>query len=218
LFINTLLLFLLAIIHQIAYLCVSTAYGVELQRKPLLADIRHDLNCDIRPGFNSSKNGSGSSVISHFYKVKYESAAGLFFFFFVVICCGYSQSWVRQQSNTNADLYSIFFPNPDSGFASGSNGVILKTSNSGLGNITSNKDETNFSIFPNPFFNRVTIEMLNYTNKGEIYIYTLLGTLIFTQELLKPATSLDLSFLEPGIYFAELKIGRGSGIVRLIGL
>lgn len=60
--------------------------------------------------------------------------------------------------------------------------------------------------------------MLNYTNKGEIYIYTLLGTLIFTQELLKTATSLDLSFLEPGIYFAELKIGRGSGIVRLIGL
>lgn len=126
--------------------------------------------------------------------------------------------WSQLNSGVTSNLNYIWFSDASTGYAVGTNGVILKTSNSGLGNISANNDETNFSIFPNPFADRVTLKTLNYTSEEEICIYSIHGTLIFSQEILNPETSLDLSFLEQGIYFAELKSRWGSGIVRLIRL
>lgn len=41
-------------------------------------------------------------------------------------------SWVSQTSGVNADLYDIQFLNANTGFASGENGTLLRTTNSGL--------------------------------------------------------------------------------------
>lgn len=44
---------------------------------------------------------------------------------------GYTQGWIKQESNTNAFLTSACFVNPDIGFVVGYNGTILKTFNGG---------------------------------------------------------------------------------------
>jgi photosystem II stability/assembly factor-like uncharacterized protein len=44
---------------------------------------------------------------------------------------GYSQAWVKQQSNTTSNLLSVYFIDPDNGFAAGHNGTMLKTSDGG---------------------------------------------------------------------------------------
>lgn len=44
----------------------------------------------------------------------------------------FPQSWVQQTSGTNASLIDIYFLNTNTGFACGSGGVIVKTTNGGL--------------------------------------------------------------------------------------
>ncbi len=54
----------------------------------------------------------------------------------------YSQSWVQQTSGTTASLTDIYFLNTNTGFACGSGGVIVKTTNSGLNWVTLNTGTT----------------------------------------------------------------------------
>ncbi len=49
----------------------------------------------------------------------------------ILLLNAYPQDWMQQQTNTNADLNSIFFINPDLGWAVGSEGTILKTTDGG---------------------------------------------------------------------------------------
>ncbi|MCX6225116.1 MAG: YCF48-related protein, partial [Bacteroidia bacterium] len=44
---------------------------------------------------------------------------------------GYSQGWIKQESNTNVYLRSVCFVNPDIGFVVGNDGTVLKTINGG---------------------------------------------------------------------------------------
>ncbi|MFH1119052.1 MAG: YCF48-related protein [Bacteroidota bacterium] len=57
----------------------------------------------------------------------------LFFtaFGIITILNAFSQDWVQQQTNTTADLSSIYFFDPNLGWAVGSEGTILKTTNGG---------------------------------------------------------------------------------------
>jgi photosystem II stability/assembly factor-like uncharacterized protein len=44
----------------------------------------------------------------------------------------YSQQWSQLSSGTTQNLYDVFFINPDTGFVTGNNGMILRTFNGGL--------------------------------------------------------------------------------------
>jgi len=50
---------------------------------------------------------------------------------FILLLNAYPQDWIKQKTNTNADLSSVFFINPDLGWAVGSEGTILKTTDGG---------------------------------------------------------------------------------------
>lgn len=54
----------------------------------------------------------------------------LVFGFFLMLNT-FSQNWIQQQTNSTADLNSIFFVDPDLGWAVGSEGTVLKTTNGG---------------------------------------------------------------------------------------
>lgn len=49
----------------------------------------------------------------------------------IAVLQGYSQAWIKQQSNTTSNLLSVYFIDPDNGFAAGHNGTMLKTSDGG---------------------------------------------------------------------------------------
>ncbi len=49
----------------------------------------------------------------------------------IIIINAFSQDWIQQQTNSTADLSSIYFVNPNLGWAVGSEGTILKTTNGG---------------------------------------------------------------------------------------
>jgi photosystem II stability/assembly factor-like uncharacterized protein len=57
----------------------------------------------------------------------------LFFtaFGIIILLNVFSQDWIQQQTNTTADLSSIYFVNPNLGWAVGSDGTILKTTDGG---------------------------------------------------------------------------------------
>ncbi len=57
----------------------------------------------------------------------------LFFtaFGMIIILNAFSQEWIQQQTNSTADLSSVCFVNPNLGWAVGSEGTILKTTNGG---------------------------------------------------------------------------------------
>lgn len=52
-------------------------------------------------------------------------------FGFLLMLNTFSQEWIQQQTNTNADLNSIFFADANLGWVVGSGGTILKTTNGG---------------------------------------------------------------------------------------
>ncbi len=49
----------------------------------------------------------------------------------LIVLSGYSQDWIKQQSNTSSDLTSVYFVNAKLGFVVGSSGTILKTTDGG---------------------------------------------------------------------------------------
>jgi len=99
-----------------------------------------------------------------------------------------------------------------------SNGCISKASNSvyvafaGISDIT----ENDYKVYPNPFFDKVTIVFNNHENDNiTISIYNSLGKLINTEKqyLKSNSTTLNTSNLEMGMYFLKLNI-KGKTIVR----
>ncbi|GAP43286.1 protein containing Por secretion system C-terminal sorting domain [Lentimicrobium saccharophilum] len=125
-------------------------------------------------------------------------------------------NWSQLNSGVTENLTHIWFTDASTGYAVGENGVILKTTNGGLGIITPDNNEKDFSLFPNPFINYITINASQLTDNAEISIYTIQGLLIYKQSLRKTATQLDLSFMKPGIYFAAFTSGQRTGIIKMI--
>lgn len=54
----------------------------------------------------------------------------IFAILFITNIC-YSQNWIQQNSGTVAELLDVFFINPNTGYVSGYDGTLLKTTNSG---------------------------------------------------------------------------------------
>jgi hypothetical protein len=83
------------------------------------------------------------------------------------------------------NLQSVFFTDPNTGYAVGGAGTILKTTNGGY---PVGINETQFNIkklrvFPNPSSTRITIEI---NNKGSLSILNLSGQHLLQQEITGP--------------------------------
>jgi Secretion system C-terminal sorting domain/FG-GAP-like repeat len=81
-------------------------------------------------------------------------------------------------------------------------------------------DINELKVYPNPFINLVTIEILNsHWTKGDVVIYDLSGKIVYQQSLTERKQSLELN-LSRGIYFYKLNnekeelIGNGKLIVQ----
>ncbi len=71
--------------------------------------------------------------------------------------------------------------------------------------------ETGFSVYPNPTYGQITIELKDYKSKRyDINIYNINGSLLKTyQGISKVKKELNLSWLKPGIYVVQLQNNNG---------
>jgi photosystem II stability/assembly factor-like uncharacterized protein len=125
-------------------------------------------------------------------------------------------NWTKLATGITNNLNSIFFVDSLTGYAVGSNGVILKTTNGGSSNGVLVNHEATVDLYPNPFTNYITIETKENADNLEFNIYNIEGKLIIKQKITQQRTQLDLSILNSGFYFAELKSNESIKITKLI--
>jgi len=105
-------------------------------------------------------------------------------------------------------LYSICFPDANTGYTCGHNGTILKleTETSTTEEISEINANKSLSIYPNPAKETVTIGTNHIVNERcMITIYNMLGDVIFTEKLNQTKTQLDIRNFSKGIYMIEIK-------------
>lgn len=91
----------------------------------------------------------------------------------------------------------ISFPDFNNAWVVGNNGNIYKYGSAT--NIKTEKNETNFSIYPNPSKDMITIN--SNIQIGEIIISDILGNTVYTENVKNNEQTIDLSLLYSGIYF-----------------
>ena len=78
------------------------------------------------------------------------------------------------------------------------------------------KQESKFSLYPNPAVDIVTIETLTPLKKGQLSISNLHGLELITCQITSSKTQLDISGLPGGIYFVRLKNDKAVAVGKFI--
>lgn len=91
-------------------------------------------------------------------------------------------------------------------------GTVTVTATSGV----EDRNKLNFSIYPNPASDQVTIQLPSDSNKSELVIYDYTGRKVKSSSLLENNPSIDISDLSSGIYiFRVISIDK-VGIQRFV--
>jgi hypothetical protein len=80
--------------------------------------------------------------------------------------------------------------------------------------IVQSKNALNFSIYPNPFSDRIILNLPQGT--GEIKICNVLGENILSQQFNTEKTEIDLSAFAAGVYFVTVKCGNAISTKKII--
>ena len=92
--------------------------------------------------------------------------------------------------------------------------------NSAVGVLEINDETGSLILSPNPAANQLSVTGYPLSGKGEIEIYDMLGQKLYCEYLLTPnsglRTNIDVSNLNPGIYFVRLKTGNGISAVKFV--
>ena len=98
---------------------------------------------------------------------------------------------------------------------------ILKNSNvtvncTGTVNTNNMSENNKIKVYPNPTTGKILIKNLIQTSNNSIVVRDILGKIIFTSESGNNLDSLDISYLEDGIYFIEIAHSNGVRIEKVI--
>ena len=108
----------------------------------------------------------------------------------------------------NGDYYVIVTLNGCSSNASNT----IQITNVGIGFTENNKT---FNVYPNPFGNELTIELMNNTQNTNFEILNSLGQVVFKGYLLEK-TMVQTNSFAPGIYLIKLENGKTFEIVKRV--
>jgi photosystem II stability/assembly factor-like uncharacterized protein len=109
-------------------------------------------------------------------------------------------SWIVQTQITDTNLNSIYFPDKNTGYAVGEEGVILKY-HSPIG-IEELSADSLFSVYPNPTSGQFILYYDN-PNEGMVRIYNLLGEIVTTHSLNEGENPINFNS-GSGIYFLQV--------------
>lgn len=130
-----------------------------------------------------------------------------------------SWQWVSTSSLGNVDSVKFFMYSSDVG-AFGINTPLFfgidnfTTTQSSVG-IAENNNSLKFDVYPNPFNASLTIN-LNDLLETTISVTDVTGKIVFTQQLTEMNATLDLNFLQSGIYFLQLNSGNKVSVKKII--
>jgi hypothetical protein len=115
-------------------------------------------------------------------------------------------TWNAYNTGIQVWLNSVHFPTNDTGYAVGTNGIILKTTNGGLTGI----NEIDFlsqslKIIPNPVKDKITISSPEITVNTQLSIFAVSGDKVMERELTGAETQLDISTLPRGVYVVRVQ-------------
>ncbi len=82
--------------------------------------------------------------------------------------------------------------------------------------ITNHKQTSEFKILPNPANEMINISIPQNPENTSLEIFSLEGKIVLTQNLTKNTTSVDISTLTKGVYFARLQGNQSYSVQKLI--
>lgn len=84
-------------------------------------------------------------------------------------------------------------------------------------NISEDSFSENIEIYPNPSNGKLTVNLNSFSNDNvALTVYDALGNLVYSSSLRYKTNTLNLGFLESGVYEAVFKNARGSIVKKLI--
>ena len=83
--------------------------------------------------------------------------------------------------------------------------AVMQAINSSVSTAEHNLADNNLIVFPNPFYDNITIQFVNKTKDIEIEIYDLLGNFVTTKTV-SDKSNLDLEYLNSGFYILKTKV------------
>lgn len=115
------------------------------------------------------------------------------------------KTWVIDETLTNRQN-ACFLVSLTSGYSCGNNGSILKTDAITADSKKINGELDNIILFPNPTDKYLNFDLgINSTKSLSVKITNSLGTVVFSDELNKKQSGIDLSLLgKSGVYFVEI--------------
>lgn len=128
-------------------------------------------------------------------------------------------TWQPLSSGTYKKLNSVFFTDVNTGYIVGEEGTILKTSNGGELFITeTNLTHSNFSIYPNPATNKISITSNpDISQSVTLNIFKINGQKVLEQNFQnQKQVHLDISPLPKGIYLLKIQSPDKTEIKKLI--
>ncbi len=136
-----------------------------------------------------------------------------------VLCASYLSSggddWIGASADRFGNVYvggdfeqTIFHVGPDTLLLQGQEDPFVAKYRSACAPefVPESGNEENISIYPNPSNGIFTLN--SSISNGEIFIYNLMGELVFQSQLNSPAFTIDLSNEASGIYFVHVNTGK----------
>ena len=131
------------------------------------------------------------------------------------------QTWTTINIPIKSQLLTMSFINDSIALVSGTGGVLFKWNTKSPLNATAiksnNFENLQVNISPNPFNNKLTIDLNNVkTLPLEIIILNTLGQTVFSLKELQVIQEVDLSFLSSGIYYLKVWNQDGQQITKIL--
>src|SRR5690606_18653436 len=114
---------------------------------------------------------------------------------------------IKFDSLNNRTLWSVDFFNNLKALICGENGLILKTSNAGVGIKDEEKWKKSIKIYPNPSTDNIIIELNSKINIISIHLIDNQGRRV--KKFKSSLRSLDISGISAGIYFLQITTEKG---------
>ena len=127
-------------------------------------------------------------------------------------------TWSVQTSGTSNFLSSVCFTAPNAGYAVGDSGTIIKTAKNNATGIIDNffGQEKPLKIYPNPSFNKVTVEISQMPATGFLSVLNLNGVELIRQQISASKTMVDVGSLPDGVYLVKFTNERTVQVGKLI--
>ncbi|MEI6348774.1 MAG: YCF48-related protein [Bacteroidota bacterium] len=116
-------------------------------------------------------------------------------------------------------LYSMCFPDANTGYVCGHNGTILKlkTESQTIESIENITSKSPLIVYPNPATETVNITINHIVDENTtINIYNILGNIIYSEKLKQPKTQINIRDFSAGVYLVEVKGTEWSEKVKLV--